>query len=118
MDKELREQIARVICCFAKNNKGCSHCKYNTLTSPFPDCFPDTRSETDQILTLIKELYPLLPKELPLISDEELNKAFDGAFDKAINFDHKPTPEEIVTLRFRAIAQAQRDHDMKTIGEK
>ena len=46
---------------------------------------------------------PLVP------SDEELNKAFDGAFDKPVNFYYKPTPEEIVNIRFRAIAQKALD---------
>ncbi len=43
----------------------------------------------------------------PLLSDEEINKAFDEAFDTPISFDHKPTPEEIITIRLRAVAQAQ-----------
>lgn len=42
-----------------------------------------------------------------LLTDEELNQAFAGAFDKDVFFDHKPTPEEIITLRFRAIRDAQ-----------
>ena len=43
----------------------------------------------------------------PLLSDEEINKAFDEAFDKPIYLDHEPTPEEIITIRLRAVAQTQ-----------
>ena len=43
----------------------------------------------------------------PLLSDVEINKAFDEAFDKPIYLDHKPTSEEIITIRLRAVAQAQ-----------
>ena len=46
-------------------------------------------------------------KEQVILSDEELNKAFKGAFDKPVYYDHKPTPDEIMTIRLRAVAQAQ-----------
>ncbi len=52
---ELREKIARAICCFAKDNKCCAECKYNTPKSPFPDCFCDIRENTDQILALFSD---------------------------------------------------------------
>lgn len=51
----LREQIARVICCFAKENKNCTYCEYNTPKTPFPDCFPDILLETGQILALVQQ---------------------------------------------------------------
>ncbi len=51
----LREMIARVICCFAKDNDSCVDCKENTHPDhKFPDCFTDIREETDQILKLLK----------------------------------------------------------------
>jgi len=46
---KLREKIARIICCFAKENKGCAECKEASL-SPFPNCFDDIKDETAQIL--------------------------------------------------------------------
>ncbi len=56
MKMDLREQIARIICCFAKDNNNCAECKENTLPNlRFPDCFADIRSGTDRILALIKE---------------------------------------------------------------
>ena len=62
----------------------------------------DSKQIADQILALG------LPKDRPpLLSDEELNKAFDSAFDEPVDFDHEPTPEEVINIRFRAIAQAQ-----------
>lgn len=42
-----------------------------------------------------------------LIRDEKIMEAFDGAFDKPIDFDHKPTVDEIFIIRLRAVAQAQ-----------
>ena len=50
-----REQIARIICCFSKDNNSCAECKYNTPAFPFPDCFNDIREKTDGIIDL---LYP------------------------------------------------------------
>lgn len=50
-----------------------------------------------------------LSKPGELLSDEEINKAWDDAFDKPIEFDHKPTAEEIFMIRMKAVAQAQLD---------
>ena len=62
----------------------------------------------------LEELGYRKPPDRPLLlSDEEINKAFDEAFDKPISFDHKPTPEEIITIRLRAVAQAQWQADIK-----
>jgi len=57
----------------------------------------------------------LKPPELTLISDEEIDKAFVSAFDKPINFNHKPTPSELIAIRLRAVAQAQHDHTKKEL---
>ena len=38
------------------------------------------------------------------MTDKELNAAFEGAFDKGIFLDHKPTAEELHTIRLRAVA--------------
>ncbi len=45
-------------------------------------------------------------KELRLLTDEELNYAFDHALDEGVNFDHKPTQEEIFTVYLRAVEKA------------
>ena len=50
----IKEGLARIICCFAKRNTGCDDCEENTFSSPFPDCFPDIREDTDQILSYLK----------------------------------------------------------------
>ena len=50
----LKEQVARIICCFAKDNVSCSMCRENTAEMPFPDCFSDIREHTDQLLNLFK----------------------------------------------------------------
>jgi len=39
-----------------------------------------------------------------LLSDEQLNEAFDNAFEKPVSFDHKPTADEILTFKLRAVA--------------
>lgn len=44
-----------------------------------------------------------------VLDDTELNEAFDHAFDKPIYLDHKPTPDEILTIRLRAVSQATID---------
>jgi len=49
--------------------------------------------------------------EIP--SDKELNKAFDDTFAKPVNFDHKPTKEEIFTLELRAVSQFSIDYCYK-----
>ena len=46
---------------------------------------------------------------MKLITDEQINQAFDDAFDRPVFLDHKPTPEEIIIIRLRAVVQAQRD---------
>lgn len=53
--------------------------------------------------------------KLERISDTEINKAFDGAFDKEVSFDHPPTPEDIILARLKAVAQAQLEADQKKI---
>uniref|UniRef100_A0A6M3IY88 Uncharacterized protein n=1 Tax=viral metagenome TaxID=1070528 RepID=A0A6M3IY88_9ZZZZ len=44
-----------------------------------------------------------------MLSDKEILAAYDNAFDNPVNFDHKPTPEEILLIRLRAVAKAQED---------
>jgi len=48
-----------------------------------------------------------------ILSDSELMNAWENAFEKGIYFDHKPTPEDIITLRLRAVAQAQAEVSFK-----
>ena len=50
---ELRERVARIICCFAVGNNNCAECEENTDPGhKFPDCFWDIRQETDQLFAL------------------------------------------------------------------
>ncbi len=55
---------------------------------------------------LYKDLFPKPSTAREALSDEELNKAYDGAFDKPMDFDHKPTADELHTIRLRAVSQA------------
>ena len=55
--------------------------------------------------------------KLKVLEDSELNRALDNAFDVPINFDHKPTAEEIITIRLRAMAQAQLSRTIKDIKD-
>ena len=49
-----------------------------------------------------------------ILTDEELNKAFDDTFEKGMDFDHKPSPEEIFTLQLRSVALAQEAKTLAT----
>ncbi len=40
------------------------------------------------------------------LTGEELNKVFDSAFDEPLYLDHKPTPDDLITHRLKAVAQA------------
>ena len=88
---KLREKIARIICCFAKNNNSCAECKENTPTSPFPDCFPDIREETDQLLSLISKEFTMGEEAEPNPSpnpsrygqEKEMNEGFLTANDSS-----------------------------------
>jgi len=53
-----------------------------------------------------------------ILTDTELNEAFDGAFSKPVNFNHKPTPEDLLTIRLRAVAQAQHDKEWEKLKDK
>ena len=46
-----------------------------------------------------------------LLKPEELNKAFDGDFGE-VQFDHKPTAEDIFLIKLKLVAQAQ---DIKSV---
>ena len=52
------------------------------------------------------------------LTDEALNEAFDGAFDKPMNLDHKPTTEEIFTIRLRAVANLAVEEIKKELEER
>ena len=49
---------------------------------------------------------PTEDKEAKL-TEEETDEAWDNAFDTPIEFDHKPTMEEIIAIRLKAVNQAQ-----------
>jgi len=42
-----------------------------------------------------------------LLTDKEIKEAWDNAFEKGINFDHKPAVDELFQIKLRAVAQAQ-----------
>ena len=44
---------------------------------------------------------------LKVLSDKEILAAFDGDFK--VDFDHKPTMEDIFLIKLRLVAKAQRD---------
>ena len=50
--------------------------------------------------------YMITKPEL-LLTDEELNMAWDGAFDIPVDFGHHPTAEELFIIELRAVAKAQ-----------
>ena len=47
-------------------------------------------------------------EKMPVLSDEELNKAWETAFGIPVAFDHKPTAEEIFTIELKTVVQAQK----------
>ena len=69
-----------------------------------------TKLELDRFMRSLG--YHLVPE---LLSDEALNQVFNNAFDKPVSLDHKPTVDEIFTIRLRAVAQTQLAKDKKVI---
>ena len=43
-----------------------------------------------------------------ILKPEQILKAFDGDFGE-VYFDHKPTPDEILLIKLKLVAEAQRD---------
>ena len=110
-EKELRENIAKLPNpYFIVERVGMdTETSYNKY--PEFEVFEEARRA---ILTLIKSSHPA---ELKVLSDERLNETWNNTFDIPVNFDHKPTVEEIFTLRLRAVAQAQLASDIKVGGK-
>ena len=54
-------------------------------------------------------------KTLPILTREQAVKAFEDAFEKPVDFDHKPTADEIFALQVLAVAQAQLEADQAAI---
>ncbi len=52
------------------------------------------------------------------LTDEKLNKAFDSAFDAPLYLDHKPTPDDLITLRLKAVAQAAGQKLLKYLNQR
>lgn len=46
-------------------------------------------------------------KTSPRLTREQAVKAFEDAFEKPVDFDHKPTADEIFALQVLAVAQKQ-----------
>ena len=40
------------------------------------------------------------------LTDKQIWEAWDNAFEKDVYFDHKPTPEEIMLVRIKAVLKA------------
>ena len=58
-----------------------------------------------------KDKPPELDLDL-LLTDKEINSAFDGDFGE-IYFDHKPTADEIMLIKLRLVAKAQLAKDQQ-----
>lgn len=61
---ELREQIARIVCCLSDNPKECSYCRAH---KGCPDEWSDVAARVDEILSLIR---PEPPEEVRFQSTE------------------------------------------------
>lgn len=48
---------------------------------------------------------------MKLISDKELLETWEDAFDNPVYFDRKPTVDDYILVRLRAVAQAQMESD-------
>ncbi len=134
-DRPDREKMARIICCFAKNNEGCTQCEYNTPRSPFPDCFPDIREETDKLLALseplddeelrekIDELIPfdpLLPAETSGVVTAKIltliNSRIEEEFVQAFAKDYRETHEALHKVDIaNAKAEGAKEEKERTI---
>lgn len=86
------------------------------LAMVFPKDIKCSSKDLIKILAVVHKYY-LADGWLRPLSDEELNKAWDNAFEKPINFDHKPTGDELLTIRLRAVAKAQREADVRYPSE-
>ena len=78
-EQELKMKIARAFCCFAEENESCIECKYNTSSTPFPDCFCDIRTKIDHILAIFPEWakvngYVKLPPDSAILENISLLK--------------------------------------------
>jgi len=58
---------------------------------------------------------PVVDGELGL-TDKDLLEAWENTFEQAVYFDHQPTADEIITIRLRAVAQAQVKDCQRQIG--
>jgi len=47
-----------------------------------------------------------MDKELVRLTDEKIIASFDGDFGE-VAFDHKPTPEDILLIKLKLVADAQ-----------
>jgi len=77
------EEVARIICCFAKENNSCSECRYNTPSTPFPACFPDIKEETDAICSLFPK-----PDESRLLDDENAENKLVEEYMATLGWDY------------------------------
>lgn len=54
-----------------------------------------------------------------MLTDEQIWAAWDNAFDKPVNFDHKPTPDELILFRIKAVvAEAVKEERNLWLREK
>ena len=54
----------------------------------------------------------------PLLTNKEIIKAVDKAFDEVTYLDRAPTQDDLKLIEFRAVAQAQLEADIKYYGSK
>jgi hypothetical protein len=78
-----------------------------TLYIPYDCCLDNERAKR-----VLNAGYRL-PVKHTVISDKEIQKAWDATFEKGIYLDHKPTADDLIKLRMKAIGQAQVDKDNK-----
>ena len=51
------------------------------------------------------------------LTDKQIDAAFEGAFDQPLYLDHKPTVEEIFTIKLRAVAHEAQKELVKYVGK-
>ena len=52
-----------------------------------------------------------------MLTDKQLLEAWDNAFDSSIAFYHKPTAEDILLVRIKAVLKAQRGEIKKELED-
>jgi len=48
------------------------------------------------------------------LTEREINKAFENTFEEPMDFDHKPTADELFTIQLNSVSQAQLSKALST----